>query len=66
VHCQYMKNLHKRLMGNAFIAIPPDLPIVPSISIWHVHGHQAECHARYAPSFVPGAGRVDGEIIETL
>ncbi|KAF8833304.1 hypothetical protein BDN67DRAFT_1017717 [Paxillus ammoniavirescens] len=46
--------------------IPPDLPIIPSIGIWHIHGHQAECHARYAPSFVPGAGRVDGKIIETL
>lgn len=66
INCQYMKNLRKRLAGNAFIGIPAEFPIVPSIGIWHVHGHQAECHARYAPSFIPGAGRVDGEIIETL
>ncbi|KAF8835199.1 hypothetical protein BDN67DRAFT_913462, partial [Paxillus ammoniavirescens] len=66
INCQYMKNLGKRLTGNAFIAIPPDLPIVPSIGIWHVHSHQAKFHARYAQSFIPGAGRVDGEIIETL
>ncbi|KIK74422.1 hypothetical protein PAXRUDRAFT_19890 [Paxillus rubicundulus Ve08.2h10] len=37
-----------------------------NIAIWHVHSHQTECHARYAPSFIPGAGRVNGEIIEML
>ncbi|KIK72783.1 hypothetical protein PAXRUDRAFT_21586 [Paxillus rubicundulus Ve08.2h10] len=66
INCQYMKNLRKQLTGNAFINIPAELPIVPSIRIWHVHSHQTECHARYAPSFIPGAGHVDGEIIETL
>ncbi|KIK72103.1 hypothetical protein PAXRUDRAFT_22396 [Paxillus rubicundulus Ve08.2h10] len=66
INCQYMKNLWKRLTGNVFINIPAELPIVPSIGIWHVHGHQMECHARYAPSFIPGAGHVDGEIIEML
>ncbi|KAF8833313.1 hypothetical protein BDN67DRAFT_863733, partial [Paxillus ammoniavirescens] len=43
INCQYMKNLRKWLTGNVFIMIPPDMPIVLSISIWHVHGHQAEC-----------------------
>ncbi|KIK73913.1 hypothetical protein PAXRUDRAFT_177160, partial [Paxillus rubicundulus Ve08.2h10] len=66
INCQYMKNLRKRLTGNAFINIPAELPIVPSIGIWHVHSHQMECHARYAPSFIPGAGCIDGKIIETL
>ncbi|KIK72791.1 hypothetical protein PAXRUDRAFT_21577 [Paxillus rubicundulus Ve08.2h10] len=61
-----MKNLWKRLTGNAFINIPAELPIVSSIGIWHVHSHQTECHARYAPSFIPSAGRVDGKIIEML
>ncbi|KIK75478.1 hypothetical protein PAXRUDRAFT_18971 [Paxillus rubicundulus Ve08.2h10] len=66
INCQYMKNLRKRLTSNAFINIPAELPIMSSIGIWHVHGHQMECHARYTPSFIPGAGHVDGEIIETL
>ncbi|KAI6028907.1 hypothetical protein F5J12DRAFT_780418 [Pisolithus orientalis] len=40
--------------------------IQPSIGLWHVHGHQTECFARYAPNFILGAGQVDSEIMETL
>ncbi|KAI6010723.1 hypothetical protein F5J12DRAFT_781725 [Pisolithus orientalis] len=42
------------------------LQIQPSIGLWHVHGHQTECFARYAPNFILGAGQVDSEIMETL
>ena len=66
VNCQYNKNLHRRIGNNQFISLPPDLKIVPGIGIWHVHGHQTQCFARYAPNFIPGAGNVDGEIMETL
>ena len=44
----------------------PDKPIVPGIGLFHVHGHKKECYPRYAPSFIPGAGMIDGEILETL
>ena len=66
VNCQYNKNLHRRIANNQIISLPPDLKIVPGIGIWHVHGHQTQCFARYAPNFIPGAGNVDGEIMETL
>ena len=66
VNCQYNKNLLRRIANNQFISLPPDLKIVPGIGIWHVHGHQTQCFARYAPNFIPGAGNVDGEIMETL
>ena len=66
VNCQYNKNLHRCIANNQFISLPPDLKIVPGIGIWHVHGHQTQCFAQYAPNFIPGAGNVDGEIMETL
>ena len=31
-----------------------------------MHGHEDELFARYASTFIPGVGIVDGEIIETL
>ena len=34
--------------------------------MFHIHGHKNECFARYASTFIPGVGVVDGEIIETL
>lgn len=42
------------------------MKIIPDKGMWHVHGHRSECYARYAPLFIPGAGWVDGEIIQTL
>ena len=33
---------------------------------WHVHSHKAKCFSQYAPNFIPGAGQVNGEIMETL
>jgi hypothetical protein len=66
INCSYMKKLRARVAGNQFIQISPELEITPGIGIWHVHGHRAECFARYAPLFIPGSGWVDGEIIETL
>jgi len=29
-------------------------------------GHQDKCFPRFAPTFIPGAGQTDGEILETL
>jgi hypothetical protein len=66
INCAYMKKLRAWIEPNKFIQIPKSLQIIPGISIWHVHGHRAKCFARHAPLFIPGAGWVDGEIIETL
>ncbi|KAF9043977.1 hypothetical protein BJ165DRAFT_1542801 [Panaeolus papilionaceus] len=35
------------------------------IGMFHVHGHNDKCYFRFAPSFIPGLGMVDGEIMET-
>ncbi|KAI6145957.1 hypothetical protein BKA82DRAFT_4016123 [Pisolithus tinctorius] len=66
INCQYSKNLACQLEENRYLSLPSGLQIQPNIGLWHVHGHQTECFARYAPNFIPGAGRVDGEIMETL
>jgi hypothetical protein len=42
------------------------MEIVPGIGLWHVHGHQDKCYVRYASTFITGAARIDGEIMETL
>ena len=66
INCAYLKKLRSRVEKNKFIEIPPEVKIMPGIGIWHVHGHRPECFSRHAPLFIPGAGWVDGEIIETL
>ena len=66
INCQYSQNLVHRIQSNNFISLLDGLQILPGIRIWHVHGHKSECFPQYAPKFIPGAGRVDGEIMETL
>jgi hypothetical protein len=34
--------------------------------LFHVHNHKEECFYRFASSFIPGAGIVAGEILESL
>jgi hypothetical protein len=66
IMCQYYKNFMKRFRNNPHLTLPEGVKIVPGIGLFHVHGHQPSCLVRYAPSFIKGAGQVDGEIIETL
>lgn len=65
INCQYSINLRRRMAEGPFLDIPEDLPILPAIGLFHVHGHQDKCYARYAPTFVRGMGKGDGEILET-
>ena len=66
INCSYMKKLWAQLRDNRLIWPPSNLVIVPDIGMWHMHGHQSSCFAWYSPLFIPGAGWVNGEIIETL
>jgi len=49
-----------------YLELAPGLVIIPGIRLFHVHGHQVTCLARFTLTFIKGAGQVDGEIIETL
>ena len=60
--CQYIIFLFQRI-GHL---LPPDLIIDAAIGLFHVHGHKDTCFYRYATSFIPGAGVVAGEILESL
>ena len=64
--CQFWTNLKRRFSGNPYLTFPKDIEILRAIGLFHVHGHQDHCYARFAPTFIPGAGMVDGEILETL
>lgn len=64
--CQFWTNLERRFEGNPHLTFPQAIEILRAIGLFHVHGHQDHCYARFAPTFIPGAGMVDGEILETL
>jgi hypothetical protein len=60
--CQYIVNLHKRIGKD----LPDDLTIDQAIDLFHVHCHKDECFFRYATTFIPGAGVVAAQILESL
>lgn len=62
IACQYSIHLMERI--GKFL--PSGVVVDRGIGMFHVHGHQEECFYRFAPSFIPGAGNVAGEIVETL
>lgn len=62
IACQYSINLMARIGPK----LPPGMVVDCGIGMFHVHGHQEECFYRFAPSFIPGAANVAGEILESL
>jgi hypothetical protein len=60
--CQYIVYLRERIGHH----LPPEMTIDSAIGLFHVHGHKDTCFFRYATSFIPGAGVVAGEILESL
>jgi len=66
IGCQYHVHLRDRINNNPLLEIDDRIKLVEAIGLFHVHGHQDECLYRYATSYIPGAGIVDGEILETL
>ncbi|THH26719.1 hypothetical protein EUX98_g7467 [Antrodiella citrinella] len=69
INCQYHKYLFDRLKESQHLSTVVDLAeliIRYGIGLFHVHGHNIKCYCRYAPTFIEGAGMIDGELIETL
>jgi len=66
VNCQYYVHLKERIEKNEHLKIDERIQLHHAIGLFHVHGHQDECLYRFATTYVPGAGVVDGEILETL
>ena len=66
IACEYGVHLMDRIRSSPTLSLPDVLEVVKGIGAWHVHGHIPQCFPRYYPGFIPGAGNVDGEILETL
>jgi hypothetical protein len=62
IACQYIVHLHERIGRH----LPLGLNIDAAIGLFHVHAHKDQCFFQYATSFIPGAGVVAGEILESL
>jgi hypothetical protein len=66
INCQYCRHLKHRLEQNDMLHIPEHITLLHAIGLFHVHGHKSECLYRWATNYVPGAGVIDGEVLETL
>jgi len=55
-----------RVAGSRHLKIPDGLELRLGISLFHIHGHQDTCLARYSPSFIEGGRQIDGKTIEML
>jgi hypothetical protein len=60
--CQYIVHFFERIG----IHIPEGLTVEAAIGLFHVHAHKDDCFFRFASTFIPGAGVVAGEILESL
>lgn len=67
VICQYSVNLLRRLKeAKRYLPFAHRKTIYYGIGAFHISGHIPRCFPRHSPHFIPGAGVVDGEILETL
>jgi hypothetical protein len=66
VMCQWSVHMRERVTGSTHLKIPDGLELRLGIGLFHIHGHQDTCLARYSPSFIEGGRQIDGETIETL
>ncbi|KDQ64024.1 hypothetical protein JAAARDRAFT_118810, partial [Jaapia argillacea MUCL 33604] len=67
INCQFAINLLRRIAQNQqYLPLAKGITIHHGIGLFHVHSHQDLCTPRYLPNYIPGAGQVDGEVIETL
>lgn len=66
ISCQFHINFARRVARSPFMDYPFDKNTFWGIGEFHVGGHIERCFPRHSPQFIPGAGMVDGEILETL
>lgn len=62
IACQYIVHFLHRI-GRL---LPIGLHVDAAIGLFHVHAHKDDCFFRFASTFIPGAGIVAGEILESL
>ncbi|KAF8834188.1 hypothetical protein BDN67DRAFT_992716 [Paxillus ammoniavirescens] len=55
-----------RVSKSDYLKLSDSIQIIWGIGLFHIHGHQDVCLSRYSPDLIPGIGKVDGEVLETL
>jgi Kyakuja-Dileera-Zisupton transposase len=66
IMCQYWKRLQLRMEESEYLELPLGVTILQAIGLFHIGGHVWECFSRFSPTFIPGAGQINGEILESL
>ena len=66
INCQYCIHLLEQIRQSDHLNVPDHVELLHAIGLFQVHGHKDECLYRWATNYVPGAGVVDGEVLETL
>jgi hypothetical protein len=66
IGCQWSKNLQNRISQSRFLSMPKFEDFLVAIGKFHLGGHVPDCFPKFSLNFIPGAGQIDGEILETL
>lgn len=66
VACQWSINFERRVKSYDSLTLPSDVEIIPAVGKFHLSAHKPVCFPRFSLMFIRGAGRLDGEILETL
>ncbi|KIJ06855.1 hypothetical protein PAXINDRAFT_19941 [Paxillus involutus ATCC 200175] len=66
IACQFNVHFGARVSRSDYLKFSDTIQIIWGIGLFHIHGHQDVCLSRYSPDLIPGIGKVDGEVLETL
>jgi len=66
VMCEYGVHLDEHFLHHIGLSLPEGLEIIKAIGLFQAHSHIDLCLHRYATTYIPNLGVIDGEILETL
>ena len=52
VACQWFRNFLRRVKNGKYLAIPPNLSIVPAVGKWHLGAHVVDCFPKFSLNFI--------------
>ncbi|KAJ7019058.1 hypothetical protein C8F04DRAFT_1276699 [Mycena alexandri] len=65
IACQWKINLRSQIANMPErLQPPPELEMQFALPVWHVSAHESKCATKNSLSYMPGAGKTDGEGIE--
>ena len=66
VACQWSIHFQERVGNSVHLHLPDGLSCISAVGKFHLAGHCEDCFVKFSLNFVPGAGQLDGEVLETL